>query len=80
MGEVERIYMGQDNRVRGFLSELVGKMSSVKLINRPIGKLCPLQIRAEQFEDNPNIISKQGLRLQREAAIRGILKRIESGE
>ena len=80
MGKVERLYMERDNRIRGFLSKLVGKMSLVKLINRPIGKFCSLQIRAEQFEDNSNIISKQGLRLQREAAIRGILKRIESGE
>ena len=63
MRKVERLYMGRDNRVTGFLSKLVGKMPLVKLINRPIGKLCPLQIRAEQFQDNPNIISKQGLRL-----------------
>ena len=69
MGKVERLYMERDNRIRGFLSKLVGKMSLVKLINRPIGKLCSLQIR----QNNSRII-------QREAAIRGILKRIESGE
>ena len=80
MGKVERLYMERVNRIRRFLSKLVGIMSLVKIINGSIGKLCSLQIPAEQFEDNPNIISKQGLRLQREAAIRGILKRTESGE
>ena len=49
----------------------------VKLINRPIEKLCPLEIRVEQFEDNPNIIYKQRLWPKTEAAIRGILKRLE---
>ena len=80
MGRVEELYMWRDNRVRGCLSKVVSKTLLVKLINRPIEKLCPLEIRAEQFEDNPNIIYKQGLRPKREAAIRGILKRIESEE
>lgn len=62
MENVERLYMGRDSRVRVFLLKVVSKTSLVKLINRPTEKLCPLEIRAEQFEDNPNIIYKQGLR------------------
>ena len=80
MGKVEKLYMGRDNRVRRCLLKVVSKTSLVKLINRPIKKLCPLEIREGQFEDNPNIIYKQGVWPKREAAIRGILKRIESGE
>ena len=80
MGKVEKLYIGRDNRVRGCLLKVVSKTSLVKLINRPIEKLCPLEIRVEQLDDNPNIIYKQGLRPKREAAIRGILKQIESGE
>ena len=80
MGKVEKLYIGGDNRVRGCLLKVVSKTSLVKLINRPIEKLCPLEIRVEQLDDNPNIIYKQGLRPKREAAIRGILKQIESGE
>ena len=72
--------MGGDNRVRGCLLKVVSKTSLVKLINRPIEKLYPREIRAKQFEDNLDIIYKQGLRTKREAAIRGILKRIESVE
>ena len=56
MENVERLYMGRDSRVRVFLLKVVSKTSLVKLINRPTEKLCPLEIRAEQFEDNPNII------------------------
>ena len=62
MENVERLYMGRDSRVRVFLLKVVSKTSLVKLINRPTEKLCLLEIRAEQFEDNPNIIYKQGLR------------------
>ena len=80
MGKVERLYIGRDNRVKGCLLKVVSKTSLVKLINRPIEKLYQLEIRAEQFENNPNIIYKQGLRPKREVAIRGILKQIESGE
>ena len=80
MGKVEKLYMGRDNRVRRCLLKVVSKTSLVKLINRPIKKLYPLEIRAEQFENNLNIIYKQGLRTKREATIRGILKRIESVE
>ena len=80
MGKVEKLYIGRDNRVRGCLLKVVSKTSLVKLINSPIEKLCPLEIRVEQLDDNPNIIYKQGLRPKREAAIRGILKQIESGE
>ena len=80
MGKVEKLYMGRDSGVRGCLLKVVSKTSLVKLINRPIEKLYPLEIRAEQFEDNLNIIYKQGLPTKREAAIRGILKRIESVE
>ena len=58
MGKVERLYKERDNRVRGRLLKVVSKISSVKLINRPIEKLCPLEIQAEQFEDNANIIYK----------------------
>ena len=80
MGKVEKLYVGRGNGVRGCLLKVVSKTSLVKLINRPIEKLYPLEIRAEQFEDNLNIIYKQGLRTKTEAAIRGILKRIESVE
>ena len=51
MGKVEKFYMGRDNRVRGRLLKVVSKTSLVKLKNRPIEKLCPLKIRAEQFKD-----------------------------
>ena len=53
MGKVKKLYMGRDNRVRGCLLKVVSKTSLVKLINRPIEKLYQLEIRAEQFEDNP---------------------------
>ena len=55
MGKVEKFYMGRDNRVRGCLLKVVSKTSLVKLINRPIEKLCPLKIRAEQFKDIPTM-------------------------
>ena len=80
MGKVERLYIEGDNRVKGCLLKVVSKTLLVKLINRPIEKLYQLEIRAEQFENNPNIIYKQGLRPKRDVAIRGILKQIESGE
>ena len=79
-GESRKTLYRTRNRVRGCLLKVVSKTSLVKLINSPIEKLCPLEIRVEQLDDNPNIIYKQGLRPKREAAIRGILKRIESEE
>ena len=48
--------LGRDNRVRGCLLKAVSETSSVKLIKRPIEKRYPLEIRADQFEANPNIL------------------------
>ena len=60
MGKVERLSTGRDNHVRGCLLKVVSETSLVKLINRPTEKLSPLETRAKQFENNPNIIYKQG--------------------
>ena len=51
IGESGKTLYGDETT--GCLLKVVSKTSLVKLINRPIEKLCPLEIRAEQFEDNP---------------------------
>ena len=72
MGKEEKIYMGRDNRLRGCLLKFVSKTSLIKLINRPIEKLCPLEIQAEQFEGNPNIIDiKKGFDPKKKQLIDG---------
>ena len=66
-----KLCIGRDNRVRGCLLKVVSKTSLVKLVNRPIEKLGPLEIRTEQLEDNPNIICKQGLRPKEKQLLKG---------
>ena len=71
MGKVEKLCIGRDNRVRRCLLKVVSKISLVKLVNRPIEKLCPLEIRTEQLEDNSNTIYKQGLRPKEKQLLKG---------
>ena len=47
MGKIQKRYMGRDNTARDCLLKVVSKTSLVKLINRPIEKLFPLEIQAE---------------------------------
>ena len=57
IGESGKTLYGDETT--GCLLKVVSKTSLVKLINRPIEKLCPLEIRAEQFEDNKSIDRKE---------------------
>ena len=87
MGLVEQLHVGKDNHVRGCSLKVITNLHP-RRINRPIEKLCPLEIRSEQFiptanKDEPTNIQPiqnyiSGNRPRREAAITGILRRIES--
>ena len=55
-GERRKNLHGTRQPSKRMFIKIFSKTSLIKLINRPIEKLCPLEIQAEQFEGNPNII------------------------
>ena len=85
VGRVYKLHKGTDNKIRGACLKVINDKNNV-YVNRPITKLCPLEVSCELRPENsiatPNTNEDNSLnrylktnRPKRNAAVTGILKR-----